>query len=155
MFSSIARLFSDPARNANLAIDPKLAVAALLIHLTNIDGKVTPEENAAVATALKDHFELSEAQIAQLLEIARQKDADAVDFYRFTAIITRLDMEQRLKIIAMMWSVVYADDENHELEDNMVWRVAELIGVSARDRTTLRAKMKNTHGQTIESNTHS
>ena len=145
MFSSIARLFNDPAHNANLALDPKLAVAALLIHLANIDGKVTLEETAAIVTALKDHFELSEDQIDQLMKIARQKDADAVDFYRFTAIITRLEMEQRLEIITMMWSVVYADNENHELEDNMVWRVAELIGVSSRDRTTLRAKMKNSH----------
>ncbi len=147
MFRSIAKLFNDPAHNANLALDPKLAVAALLIHLANIDGKVTLEETAAITTALKEHFELDQTQIDQLMEIARQKDADAVDFYRFTAIITRLDMAQRLQIITMMWSVVYADDENHELEDNMVWRVAELIGVSARERTTLRAEMKNSHGK--------
>jgi len=145
MFSSIARLFTLPAQTANLPVDPKLAVAALLIHLINVDGKVTPEETTAVATALRDHFELSEAQIDQLLEIARKKDAAAVDFFQFTSIITRLEMEQRIQIIAMMWSVVYADNENNELEDNMVWRVAELIGVSARERTTLRAKMKNSH----------
>jgi uncharacterized tellurite resistance protein B-like protein len=34
--------------------------------------------------------------------------------------------------------VVFADKQNHELEDNMVWRIAELIGVSGRDRTILR-----------------
>ena len=28
-----------------------------------------------------------------------------------------------------------------ELEDNMVWRIAELIGVSSRDRTVLRNQM--------------
>ena len=38
----------------------------------------------------------------------------------------------------MMWNVVFVDDTNHELEDNMVWRVAELIGVSSRQRTILR-----------------
>ena len=38
----------------------------------------------------------------------------------------------------MMWQVVFADSKNHELEDNMVWRIAELIGVSARQRTVLR-----------------
>ena len=37
--------------------------------------------------------------------------------------------------------VVFADDKNHELEDNMVWRIAELIGVSARQRTILRNQM--------------
>ena len=38
----------------------------------------------------------------------------------------------------MMWTVVFSDKKNHELEDNMVWRIAELIGVSSRDRTILR-----------------
>jgi uncharacterized tellurite resistance protein B-like protein len=37
--------------------------------------------------------------------------------------------------------VVFADNQNHELEDNMVWRIAELIGVSARQRTVLRNQM--------------
>ena len=34
--------------------------------------------------------------------------------------------------------VLFSDKKNHELEDNMVWRIAELIGVSSRDRTILR-----------------
>ncbi len=41
----------------------------------------------------------------------------------------------------MMWQVVFADKANHELEDNMVWRIAELIHVSSRDRTILRNQM--------------
>ncbi len=145
MLRSIARLFAEQPQSANLPIDAKLAVAALLIHLANIDGEVRPEEMAAVATALKGHFELDDTQIEELLEIAGRKSADAVDLYRFTSVITRLEMEQRIQIISMMWSVVYADEENHELEDNLVWRVAELIGVSGRERTLLRAQMKHAH----------
>ncbi|MEO0637039.1 MAG: TerB family tellurite resistance protein, partial [Pseudomonadota bacterium] len=30
--------------------------------------------------------------------------------------------------------IVYSDGQLHELEDNVVWRIAELLGVSARDR---------------------
>lgn len=142
MFSAISRLFAIPKDTAEMPVDPKLAVAALLVHLMGIDGEITDNENQAVRRALLEHFELSDAEIEELLETARQKDADAVDFYQFTSTITKLEMDQRIEIIAMMWSVVYADDQNHELEDNMVWRVAELIGVSSRDRTRLRARMR-------------
>ncbi|HHG91255.1 MAG TPA: TerB family tellurite resistance protein [Devosia sp.] len=142
MFSAISRLFASPKEAKQVPVDPKLAVAALLVHLMGIDGEITDEENKTVSRVLKEHFDLSETQITELLEIACKKDAEAVDFYQFTSTITQLEMEQRIEIIAMMWSVVYADRENHELEDNMVWRVAELIGVSARDRTQLRAKIK-------------
>ncbi len=142
MFSAISRLFASPKEAEQVPVDPKLAVAALLVHLIGIDGEITDEESQTVSRVLKEHFELSETQISELLEIARKKDAEAVDFYQFTSTITQLEMDQRIEIIAMMWLVVYADKENHELEDNMVWRVAELIGVSSRERTKLRAKIK-------------
>ena len=61
-----------------------------------------------------------------------------MDFYKFTSSLSSLDSDDRLEIIRMMWTVVFADKDNHELEDNMVWRIAELIGVSSRDRTILR-----------------
>ena len=49
-----------------------------------------------------------------------------------------LSGEERLKFIELLWEIVYSDGENHELEDNLVWRVAELLGVDGRDRVLLR-----------------
>jgi uncharacterized tellurite resistance protein B-like protein len=96
---------------------------------------------AAVRNALMDHYGLAEDEVDRLLATATRRDSEAVDFYRFTSAITSLDEAERLEIVRMMWQVVFADGNNHELEDNMVWRIAELIGVSARDRTTLRKQM--------------
>lgn len=142
MFEAISRLFNQPEPEENNVIDTKLAVAALLVHLIGVDGEVDDAEQDAVKGVLEDHFDLDRPAVEKLLVQARAKDAEAVDLYRFTSGITQLDMDQRIEIIRMMWTVVFADKENHEMEDNMVWRVAELIGVSARDRTTLRAQMK-------------
>jgi uncharacterized tellurite resistance protein B-like protein len=36
---------------------------------------------------------------------------------------------------------VFADGVVNELEDNMVWRTAELLGVSSRDRMILRKRV--------------
>jgi uncharacterized tellurite resistance protein B-like protein len=41
-----------------------------------------------------------------------------------------------------MWQIVYADGELHELEDNIVWRVAELIGIEQRERILLRQQVQ-------------
>jgi uncharacterized tellurite resistance protein B-like protein len=40
----------------------------------------------------------------------------------------------------MMWEIVYADGELHEMEDNTIWRIAELIGVESRDRVEAKRK---------------
>jgi uncharacterized tellurite resistance protein B-like protein len=142
MFDAIARLFADPAPSRSAPTDPKLAVAALLVHLANVDGIVTGEEQETIAGALEDHFDLDPDAVRKLVDEARRKDADAVDFYQFTSTLADLPEDERVEIIRMMWQVVFADHENHELEDNMVWRVAELIHVPARRRTILRNQMK-------------
>ena len=44
----------------------------------------------------------------------------------------------RKRIIEMLWEMAMADGVVHEFESNLVWRVSELLGVSARDRVTLK-----------------
>ena len=84
-----------------------------------------------------------------MLDDGEQADQEAVDLYSFTSIIKRnLDEEARIRFIELMWDVVFADGSAHELEDNVVWRVAELIGVSTRDRVT----MKQTGGGSRKAN---
>jgi uncharacterized tellurite resistance protein B-like protein len=141
MFDAIARFFAQPEIQP-AAIDPKMAVAALLVHLANVDGVVTDDEQETIAGVLEDHFSLDPKAVTRLVEDARRKDADAVDFYQFTSTLSSLPEDERIGIIRMMWQVVFADDESHELEDNMVWRVAELIHVPARQRAILRGQMK-------------
>jgi uncharacterized tellurite resistance protein B-like protein len=137
MFEALSRLFSRPETQLD-AHDPKLAVAALLVHLAAVDGQMKTEEREAIKGALMDHYGLDEPNVEKLVREAARQDAEAVDFYKFTSGLTRLEMEDRVEIIRLMWTVVFADAKNHELEDNMVWRIAELIGVSSRDRTILR-----------------
>lgn len=137
MFEAITRLFNKPeaALSSN---DPKLSVAVLLVHLAAVDGQMKDEERTAIKGALIDHYDMDEASVDKLIKEAALRDAEAVDFFKFTQAITRLEMDDRIEIVRMMWTVVFADKKNHELEDNMVWRIAELIGVSSRDRTILR-----------------
>lgn len=141
MFDALAKLFARPEPDTGPP-DTKLAVAALLVHLAAVDGEMSPEERQTVARILEDHFELTSESVAKLIAEATRRDAEAVDFYQFTATLARLEDSERLEIIRLMWQVVFADGQNHELEDNMVWRVAELIGISSRQRTILRNKIK-------------
>lgn len=138
MFDAITRLFGQADQQRDKPIEPRLAVAALLIHLAAVDGMAKPLEIKAIGTTLKDHYGLDDTQVKTLIAEARRKDRDAVDFYQFTSALAKIEEREKIEIIRMMWQVVFADNTNHELEDNMVWRVAELIGVSSRDRTILR-----------------
>lgn len=117
----------------------RVASAALLVHAAGVDGVLDPQEQAQLATLVAKRFNLSNIEAAELIEKAHEQDRDAVDLYGFTSIITRhLDQPGRQDMVKMLWHVVLADGEIHEFESNLVWRAAELLGVSTRDRVSLR-----------------
>jgi hypothetical protein len=41
----------------------------------------------------------------------------------------------------MMWQVVYADGTANAFDNNIIWRVADLLGVPSRRRVQLRQKV--------------
>ncbi|MGH6675061.1 MAG: TerB family tellurite resistance protein, partial [Xanthobacteraceae bacterium] len=79
---------------------------------------------------------------ARLIQSAETSDQEAVDFYRFTSVLCRnLDQTGRQRIIEMMWEIALADGTVHEIEANIVARIAELLGVSPHDRVRLRQRV--------------
>ncbi len=124
--------------------DPRLAAAALLVHTISIDGVVTDAEKSQLQSVIQSKYGLTEDEAVELIEDASAADKEAVDLYRFTSVLKRkLSEEERLDILAMIWDMVYADGVVHEFEDNLVWRIAELLGISSRDRIILKQRARN------------
>ncbi|TMJ01896.1 MAG: TerB family tellurite resistance protein [Alphaproteobacteria bacterium] len=122
--------------------DYRLAAAALLIHASAIDGNTTDVERERLRGVLKSRFALDDAATDELIDAATRADNEAVDLYRFTSLINRtLDEPGRLGIVEMMWEIVFADGRVNEFEDNLMWRAADLLGVSSRDRIALRQRV--------------
>jgi uncharacterized tellurite resistance protein B-like protein len=146
MLDSLRSLFRDLAGGAKQQErfeenDYRLAAAALLIHLIGSDGTVAKSESDRLHAVLKDRFALDDAATSALVEEAAVIEGEAVDFYRFTSLLNRtLDDEGRRRIVEMMWELVYADGKVNEFEDNLVWRVADLLHVPSRERVELRAR---------------
>lgn len=124
----------------------QLASAAILFAVMDADGVRHEEEMAALREIISERFDLEGEALSALLANAEAAEAEAVDFYRFTSVLVRLTEKERLHLLELIWEVVFADGELHELEDNLVWRIAELIGVSNRDRVELRQKVARNAG---------
>ena len=121
--------------------DPRVAASALLYHVMNADGVRQGVEWERFKSVLSESYSISGAELEALVAAGERADNEAIDLYAFTSVLKRhLDAEGRKAFIGLMWEIVYADGELHELEDNTVWRVAELIGVERRDRVEARRK---------------
>jgi len=122
--------------------DYRLAAAALLVHAAAIDGEMSQSERDKLHAVIKQRFNLDDAATDELITKATAAEHEAVDLYHFTHLLNRtLDEPARAKIIEMMWEIVYADGQRDELEDNLIWRAADLLGVSTRERVELRRRV--------------
>ena len=92
---------------------------------------------------LGESYGVSGAALDRLVEAAAEADQDAVDLYAFTSVLKRhLDETARIEFIRILWEVVFADGELHELEDHTLWRIAELLGVDRRERVLSRKEAR-------------
>ena len=128
----------------------RLAATALLIHVISLDGEPSEVEKRKLHSLLESRFELDPGTADQLITAATLVEGEAVDLYHFTSVIMRsVDEEGRLRIIEMMWELVYVDGEVSEFEDNVVWRAADLLGVSSRDRIDLKHRVAERQGKPL------
>ena len=122
--------------------DYRLAATALLIHVISLDGEPSDTEKRKLHTLLEYRFELDSGTADKLIADATKVEGEAVDLYHFTSVIMRsVNEEGRLRIIEMMWELIYADGYVSEFEDNIVWRAADLLGISSRDRINLKHRV--------------
>lgn len=143
MFERVLSFLRDlPAGEAKpSADDPRVAASALLYHVMNADGVRQDVEWERFKEILAETYSISGDELDALAAAGERADNEAIDLYAFTSVLKRhLDAEARKAFIGLMWEIVYADGELHELEDNTVWRVAELIGVERQDRIEARRK---------------
>jgi uncharacterized tellurite resistance protein B-like protein len=148
MLDGLRQFIADvvsPTAHGNRAFDDtgyRLAATALLVHVISLDGEPTKLEKRKLHTLIESSFGLDRGTADELIASATLVEGEAVDLYHFTSVIMRsIDEAGRLRIVEMMWELVYADGQVSEFEDNVVWRAADLLGVSSRDRIDLKHRV--------------
>lgn len=147
MFDRVLSFFRDlPAGMTGAgtlhADDPRVAATALLYHVMNADGVRQDAEWERLKDVLSQAYGASGAELDALVTAGEKAEREAIDLYAFTSVLMRrLDEPARVEFIRLMWEIVYADGEVHELEDNIIWRVAELLGVARHDRIAMRRQV--------------
>jgi uncharacterized tellurite resistance protein B-like protein len=126
--------------------DYRVAAVALLVHTAVIDGSITDQARDELHALIKQRFNLDDSATDELVAKATAAEQNAIDLYRFTARLNRsLDDAGRARLVEMMWQIVYTDGVVSEFEDNLLWRAADLLGVSQGERIALRERVAAAH----------
>jgi len=126
--------------------DTCVAAAALMLSVIEADGLHDDAERKRLREALGEAYGLAGAALEEVMAAGEAAQREAVDLSFLTGALARtLDDSAKAEFVGILWEIVHADGELHELEDNTVWRIAELIGVSAHERTVQRRLAREKH----------
>ena len=123
--------------------DNTILIPALLIHAAKIDENYTEVEKKIITKAIMDlnKFDFNKAE--QVLKDAEKKEEESNQIIEFTSEIKKYPIEFRLKIIEIIWKIVYSDGEHDSYESNLIRRICGLLYVSDKDSGKIKEKIIN------------
>ena len=118
-------------------------IAALLIHAAKIDNNYTNYEKEIIKKALIDLNLVKIDETEKLLKTAEEKEKQSNQIIEFTKEIKKHPIEFRLKIVEILWKIVYSDSASDSYESNLIRRVCGLLYISDKDSGIIKEKIRN------------
>ena len=122
--------------------------AALLIHAAKIDENYTDTEKKIIKKAIMDLNEISSEKAENILKLAEEKEKESNQIIEFTKEVKKYSMEFRLKIIEIIWKIVYSDGTSDNYESNLIRRICGLLYISDKDNGIIKMKVQNFYNKT-------
>ena len=125
-------------------IDNKgILLTALLIHAAKIDENYTNAEKEIIKKAIINLNIVESDKVEELIKQAEKKEQDSNQIIDFTKEIKKNPMNYRIKIIEILWKIVYSDGTSDGYESNLIRRVCGLLYVSDKDSGAIKLKIQN------------
>ena len=120
-----------------------ISIIALLVHAAKIDENYTESEKEIIKKVIVqlNGVELSESE--KLLKIAEKVEENSNQIVEFTKEIKKYSMEFRLKIIEIIWKIVYSDGASDNYESNLIRRICGLLYISDKDNGIIKTKVQS------------
>jgi uncharacterized tellurite resistance protein B-like protein len=126
--------------------DVRMATCALLLEMADIDGEFDDSEQDRILEMLKKDYGLSDENAAALMEAAKEELERSIDLWRFSRLINEnYTEEEKIRIIEMLWRIVYTDGNLDKHENYLVHKLSSLLHLTHKD--LIDAKLKVLHGR--------
>jgi len=132
------KIFKREKKNKS---DSNILVAALLIHAAKIDENYTEDEKKIIIKAIMNLNKFPYDKAEQILKDAEKKEAESNQIIEFTREIKKYPMDFRIKIIEIIWKIVYSDGKTDSYETSLIRRICGLLYISDKDNGIVKKKL--------------
>ena len=120
----------------------QVAAAALMLEVMRVDNQEHSEELDTILVALREKFNLGEAEARGLVENANGELDRSTDYHQFTSLMHRhLDREEKVRVLEYLWQIAYADNVLDKYEEHAIRKVADLLYLSHADFITAKQRV--------------
>ncbi len=130
-------------KNTDNTTDKNILIGALLIHAAKVDENYTEKEKNIIKRALMDLNNMNITKVDEIMELAEKKEKESNQIVEFTQKIKKETIDFKLKIIEILWKIVYSDGADDNYESNLIRRVCGLLYISDKDSGIIKLKVKN------------
>ena len=144
MFDKITAFLEKRQEAGAINPDPfarqQVAVAALLVEASRLDGHYDAVEQGTVIRLLREMLKLPAEQARQLHAIAEMRQANTYNNWIFCEAIKKgFTPAERLEIVRDLWEVALADGKLHRMETMMIDMVAKQLEINSADAAKAKA----------------
>ena len=136
-------MFNFLNKNKNKNIDNSLSkIMALLIHVAKIDEMYTEKEKKIIKKAMIELGSKKETIDEKLLK-AEEMEQKSNQILDFTKEVKNLNEESKIKIVEILWNIIYSDSNSDIYENNLMRRLTGLLYINPKIVGDIKKKIKN------------
>ena len=134
----------EEEREEDKAQKIQVATCALLLEVAHSDDEFSGIEEENIVRILKKDFNLSDEYAQELMILSEQERKESIDLWGFTRLINdNYSLEDKIKIIEMVWKVIYADGKLDKYEDHLAHKLAQLLKLEHKQFIDAKLKVRD------------
>tara|TARA_B100001167_G_C16495208_1_gene178621 strand:- start:65 stop:487 length:423 start_codon:yes stop_codon:yes gene_type:complete len=123
--------------------DKIILVCGLLVHAAKMDENYSEKEKKIILQALKEIYKKKDDELKLILLEAEKKENESNQILEFTKEIKNYDKNFRLKIIKILWHIIYSDGVSDIYESNLMRRLSALLYITDKENGNIKLEVAN------------
>jgi|TARA_Y100001970_G_scaffold264010_1_gene350102 Uncharacterized protein conserved in bacteria len=123
-----------------------LKVASLLIHVAKVDEEYTSKEKEIIKQAIIE-LGVEKEVINQFITRAEELETNSNQILDFTKEIKLFDNNYKVKIIEVLWKIIFSNNEEDMYESNLMRRLSGLMYLDKKLVADIKDRIKKNLGK--------
>ena len=123
--------------------DKMVLICGLLVHAAKMDENYSEKEKEIILQALKEIYKKKDDELKLILLEAEKKENESNQILEFTKEIKNYDKNFRLKIIKILWHIIYSDGVSDIYESNLMRRLSALLYITDKENGNIKLEVAN------------